>query len=175
MTPETLLACMPFAKARATVYAPLLTQTMDEFDIQPAAPMAAYLAQLCHESGSLRYVRELADGSAYEGRKDLGNTQPGDGVRYRGRGLMQITGRSNYAACGAALGVDLITFPEELEFPGYAARSSGWFWNSRGLTEIAAPDTVESFRLVTKRINGGYNGWEDRLAHWTRIRKVLGL
>ena len=91
-----------------------LNDTMDEFGITTPARQAAFLAQVCHESGSLHYTRELADGTAYEGRADLGNTEPGDGPRFRGRGLIQVTGRANYRACGTALNLDLIGHPEML-------------------------------------------------------------
>jgi len=172
MTPETLLKIMPYTASRAGTYAPLLTAAMVEFNIDTALRQAAFLAQVCHESGSLRYTLEVADGRAYEGKADLGNTQPGDGPRYRGRGLIQITGRANYGAAGLALGQDLLATPEMLEQPALAARSAGWFWKSRGLNAMADTD---AFGSMTKKINGGYNGLDDRLVHWLRARKVLGL
>lgn len=143
---------------------------MMEFEIDNPERQAAFLAQIAHESGSLRYVRELASGEAYEGRADLGNTEPGDGQRYRGRGLIQITGRSNYQACGDALGVDLVGNPELLEGPDLACRSAAWFWKAKGLNELA--DNGD-FKLITKRINGGYNGYEDRVAFHERAQQVL--
>src|SRR5690349_5242803 len=124
---------------------------MQEFGISTPQQRAAFLAQIAHESGSLRYTRELADGLMYEGRGDLGNTQPGDGPKYKGRGLLQITGRANYAACGAALGLDLIAHPELLETPSGACRSAAWFWQKHGLNRFADTD---SFGTLTKAING---------------------
>jgi putative chitinase len=160
MTPVDLLAIMPFAKSRIAAFFSPLVAAMGEFDINTQARQAAFLAQVGHESGQLRYVRELASGAAYEGRKDLGNIQPGDGIRFKGRGLIQITGRTNYAACGVALGLDLIARPELLEDPENACRSAGWFWKTHGLNELA--DSGDQVR-VTKRINGGTNGLADRL------------
>lgn len=167
---ETLTRIMPYAKAKAALYAPLLDATMREFDINTPARQASFLSQVGHESGQLRYVRELASGAAYEGRKDLGNTQPGDGERYRGRGLIQITGRANYTAAMMALDVDIVEHPELLETPVLACRSAGWFWKTHGLNELAdAGDQVK----VTKRINGGTNGLADRLALFEVAKRVL--
>jgi putative chitinase len=172
MTPAELTTMMPNAAARSVAYAPLLTQAMAEFGIDTPRRQAAFLAQVCHESGSLRYTKEIADGAAYNGRADLGNTQPGDGPRYKGRGLIQITGRSNYRACGSALGQDLESHPEALEIPEAATRSAAWFWKARGLNQFADTD---AFGTLTRRINGGFNGLDDRIQHWLRIRKCLGL
>lgn len=172
MTPEILLKIMPFAGLRASSFAVPLASAMDEFGILTAKQQAAFMAQIAHESGSLKYTKELADGSAYEGRADLGNTQLGDGVKYRGRGLIQITGKSNYIACGKALGLDLINHPELLEEPIAACRSAAWFWKSKSLNMLADTD---KFGTITKIINGGFNGLDDRLSHWLRARGVLGL
>lgn len=167
-----LLACMPNAGSRAQTYAPHIGDAMREFGITTPQRQAAFLAQVCHETGSLRWVRELADGSAYEGRASLGNTEPGDGVRFAGRGLLQITGRANYAKCAAALNMDLIDNPSLLESPAAAARASAWWWREHGCNELADGD---KFCALTKLINGGFNGLDERLAHWIRARKVLGL
>lgn len=172
MTPAELTTMMPYAASRATVYAPLLDVAMAEFEINTPRRQSAFLAQVCHESGSLRYLREIADGSAYEGRADLGNTSAGDGEKFRGRGLLQVTGKANYGACGLALGLDLIASPELLERAENACRSAGWFWEWKQLNVHADAD---AFGSLTRRINGGYNGLDDRIRHWIRIRKVLGL
>jgi putative chitinase len=163
---------MPYAASRAAIYAEPLTITMREFDISTPQRQAAFLANIAHESGSLRYVEEIASGDAYEGRKDLGNTQSGDGRRFKGRGLPQITGRDNYRACGAALGLDLLANPDLLEQPLPAARSAGWFWKTRNLGPIADAD---KFGTVCRVWNGGFNGLDDRIIHWLRIRKCLGI
>lgn len=170
ITLDQLRAIMPYAGSRAAVFLPALNDAMDEFGIDTPARQAAFLAQICHESGSLRYVRELASGAAYEGRIDLGNTEPGDGVRFKGRGLIQVTGRTNYRICGRVLGLPLEEQPELLEQVGPAARSAGWFWLSRHLNELA---DAGDFRVITRRINGGLNGYADRLAAWERASEVL--
>jgi putative chitinase len=170
VTLDQLVKIMPYARKRAGDFLGPLNAAMVEFDINTPARQASFVAQVGHESGQLQYVREIASGDAYEGRKDLGNTQPGDGRRFRGRGLIQITGRANYAACGAALGLGLLSKPELLEQPVNACRSAGWFWKSRGLNELA--DAGDQVR-ITKRINGGTNGLADRLALFEVARKVL--
>ena len=170
LTLQQLITIMPNARSKAGIFLPALNAAMTEFGITTPARQASFLAQLAHESGQLVYVRELASGAAYEGRRDLGNTQPGDGVRFRGRGLIQVTGRSNYAACGKALGLDLLAKPEMLEQTVSACRSAGWFWQSRGLNALAdAGDQV----AVTKRINGGTNGLAERLAYFKTAQRVL--
>lgn len=172
MTPAELIAAMPNAGQRAITFAAPLTAAMQEFGVSTPQQQAAFLAQVAHESGSLRYTRELADGLSYEGRGDLGNTQAGDGPRYKGRGLLQITGRANYAACGAALGLDLIGHAELLELPAGAARSAAWYWKQHGLNRYA--DT-NSFGALTRSINGGFNGLDERIRHWLIARRALGL
>lgn len=163
---------MPLSGTRADLFAQPLTEAMQTYAIDAPKRAAAFLAQLAHESGELRYVRELADGKGYEGRKDLGNTQVGDGPRYRGRGLIQITGRANYAQCGAALKLPLENNPELLELPRWAALSAAWFWASRKLSTLADED---KFGAICKAVNGGYNGLDDRLKYWLLARRALGL
>ena len=170
LTQQQLITIMPNARAKAGIFLPALNAAMLEFGITTPARAASFLAQLAHESGQLLYVRELASGAAYEGRRDLGNVQPGDGVRFRGRGLIQVTGRTNYTACGKALGLDLLAKPEMLEQTVNACRSAGWFWQSRGLNALAdAGDQV----AVTRRINGGTNGLAERLAFFKVAQRVL--
>jgi putative chitinase len=166
-----LNACMPYAGDRAPIFLECLNTAMYEFGIDTLLRQACFLAQIAHESGSLRYTREIADGSAYEGRQDLGNTHVGDGKRFRGRGLIQITGRSNTLRCLAALGrkdTDL----EYLETPMGASRSAAWFWRDNDLNVIA---DAGNFGTLTKKINGGYNGLDDRIKHYVRCRKALGI
>lgn len=172
MKAADLLAIMPYAKARISTFLPHLEAAMAEYQINTPNRQAAFLAQIGHESGQLRYVRELASGEAYEGRKDLGNTEKGDGVRFKGRGLVQITGRSNYLTCSMALFGDdrLLHFPELLEDPRNACRSAAWFWHSRGLNELA---DAGNFKRITKLINGGFNGMADRQALYDKAKEVL--
>jgi len=174
MTPRQLAICTGARIDRATEWLPHINAAMREFGIDNRARQAAFLAQIGHESGGLRWVVELwgptPAQSRYEGRKDLGNTEPGDGYRFKGRGLIQTTGRANYATTGEALGVDLIGDPLLLAQPELAARSAGWYWASRGLNELA---DVGDFRRITIRINGGTNGYADRLALYEAAKEVL--
>ena len=157
-------------QARLERFLPHLNSTFDEFEINNAQRLRMFLAQIGHESGQLRYVRELASGAAYEGRADLGNTEPGDGVKYKGRGLIQITGRSNYALVALALGLPLLEKPELLEQDEPAARSAGWFWYKKNLNSLADEG---KFQLITRRINGGLNGYADRYKLYQRAAEVI--
>lgn len=172
-----LKACMPYASDKnLNLFLAPLNSAMTTYEINTMRRIAAFIAQLEHESGSLQYVKELTDGKAYETGtalgKMLGNTQLGDGPRYKGRGLIQITGRANYTKLTQALGVDFVTKPELLEQPTYAALSAAWFWHSRGLNELADDD---NYVTITKRINGGLNGWSQRLQFWMICEKALGV
>lgn len=174
LTQQQLLQILPKAGAKAGVFVPVLNTAMQRYQIVGSKRIAAFIAQIGHESGQLRNVREIwgptPAQSGYEGRKDLGNTTPGDGSKYRGRGLIQVTGRANYVACGEALGLDLIVQPELLEIPQHAAMSAAWFWKQHGLNDLADRD---QFNSITRRINGGLNGLQDRLEIWSRARAVL--
>lgn len=178
ITKEQLLKIMPTASKKATIFLEPLNAAMEEFGINTPKRQAAFLAQIAHESGSLRYVKELASGKAYDtGRlaERLGNTpeEDGDGQRYRGRGLIQITGTDNYKACSLALFCDeqfLMDNPELLETPEYACRSAAWFWKSRKLNDLA---DAEDFLKITRRINGGTNGLADRNIYYKRAKEVL--
>lgn len=172
MTPELLQKAMPYSGARAFTFAAPLTNAMAEFGIDTPQRQAAFLAQVSHESGSLRYTLELASGNAYEGRADLGNVQAGDGVKFKGRGLIQITGSANYRSCGNALGIDLVGSPELMERPDIAARSAGWYWKAHNLNQYADKD---AFGSLTKAINGGYNGLDERCAAWRAACRALGV
>ena len=169
---DQLIRIMPYAKQRADKFIDPLNAAMKEFDIsENGIREAAFLAQIAHESGELRYVEELATGEAYEGRDDLGNLYTGDGIKYKGRGLIQLTGRANYEACGEALGLDLIACPELLEEPENACRSAAWFWQTHGLNELA---DKHDFLRITKRINGGTNGWHERWKYYQKALQVIG-
>lgn len=175
MTPETLAKAMNIPLARAQKWAPALTDAMREGEINTRLRQSAFLAQIGHESGSLVYVREIGGPSyfaKYNARKDLGNTQPGDGARFCGRGLIQVTGRSNYAKCSQALFGDdrLLKTPDLLEQPEWAAKSAVWFWSTRNLNELADADR---FTDLTKKINGGTNGIEDRKARYRLALSVI--
>jgi len=167
----TLKKCMPFAASgNIARFLEPLEAAMDKYQINTRLRQAAFLAQVAHESGSLTYVKEIASGRAYEGRKDLGNTQAGDGVRYKGRGLFQITGRANYKRYGELLGLDLVEHPELLESPAAATESAAIYWNDKKLNPLA---DAGNFEKITKLINGGLNGYEDRKAHYARCLAAL--
>lgn len=179
LTQAQLLRILPNAGANAGVFAPVLNTAMGRYQIIGPKRVAAFIAQVGHESGQLRYLRELGN-DAYLSKYDtgrralrLGNTPEvdGDGQKFRGRGLIQITGRANYRACGEALGLDLVAEPALLEQPQWAAHSAAWFWTSRGLNPLA--DSGD-FDMITQRINGGQNGSADRWALYGRALRVLG-
>jgi putative chitinase len=145
---------------------------MREYAINTPKRQAAFLAQLAHESGELRYMEELASGEAYEGRKELGNTQPGDGKRFKGRGPIQLTGRANYRAAGKALGLDLERHPEKAALPGIGCRVAGWFWQTHDLNDLADRG---DFKKITRRIQGGYHGLANRQRYYALALEVLGV
>ncbi|APC15656.1 lysozyme [Pseudomonas frederiksbergensis] len=180
LTEQQLLNIMPNARPQAGVFASALNTAMTHHNINTPKRIAAFLAQVGHESGQLRYVRELGN-DQYLSKYDtgalairLGNTPEadGDGQLYRGRGLIQITGRDNYRRCSLALFGDerLLSLPELLEQPQWAAESAAWFWELNGLNELADRG---QFNSITRRINGGLNGLEERLQLWARARAVL--
>lgn len=163
---------MPNAGTRLDAHWPFINPALAVAKIDTPDRIAAFLAQLAHESGEYRYMEELADGSEYEGRLDLGNVYPGDGVKFKGHGPMQVTGRANHKACGDALGIDLQANPTLITTPEYGTASACWFWNSRNLSPLA---DVGWFKTITRIINGGYNGLAERVRYWDRNRAVLWL
>jgi putative chitinase len=181
MTPRELADATGARIDRATTFLPFLEDSMHEFEINTAGRQAPFLANVGHESGGLHWLVELWGPTpaqeGYEMRYDLGNVAPGDGFKYRGRGLLQVTGRANYERVGAALGVDLVANPEQLGEPALASRSAAWFWKTHGCNELA--DAGE-FKKVCKVINCGNansphtpNGYAERLALWERAKEVL--
>jgi putative chitinase len=180
MTPEDLAACTGASLSRAQRFAPALSAAMAFYGIDTPARQAAFLSQIGHESGGLRFVVELwgpTDAQErYEGRTDLGNTQEGDGERFKGRGVIQTTGRANYVRVRDRLRerfVDVPNFevePELLAELPWCCLSAADYWNERGLNALA---DAGNFRLITKRINGGYNGLADRLARWEAAKTTL--
>ncbi len=140
---------------------------MVEFSITTQARAQMFLAQVLHESGGLKYFEEIASGEKYEGRTDLGNTRHGDGRRFKGRGPIQLTGRSNYRRAGAELGLALEQHPEQAAEHAVGWRIAGWYWHDRSLNKPAdAGDLV----AVTKGINGGTNGLESRKQYLERLQ-----
>ena len=162
---------MPYAShAKLQAFGEPLNNAMNKYSINTVLRKTAFIAQIAHESGSLNYTKEIASGKAYEGRKDLGNTVDGYGVKYKGRGLIQITGFFNYKEAGKALGVDLVNHPDLLEGAEFASMSAAWWWSSHGLNELA---DQEKFSAITKVINGGYNGIGDREGFYKRAKKII--
>ncbi|AVE07468.1 lysozyme [Pseudomonas palleroniana] len=177
---DQLQQVFPRARYLAGVFISALNSAMSNRQINTPQRAAAFLAQIGHESGELHYVRELGS-DQYLSKYDtgplasrLGNTPEadGDGQKYRGRGLIQITGRRNYLACSQALFGDdrLLQQPQLLEQPQWACESAAWFWQSNGLNELADKG---QFTTITRRINGGLNGLDDRLQLWARAKAVL--
>lgn len=182
LTIQQIYAVMPGAKSRynrvgqktrGEVYLPWLTQFMAEYDINTPLRAAYFLATVAVESGELKYSEEIASGSAYEGRRDLGNTQRGDGTRFKGRGLIQLTGRKNYEAYSRAVGFDFYTTTAKAKGvaqPGNAVRSACWFWQTHGLNALA---DIDNPRAVRRRVNGGLNGYPQFAQYLKRAKQTL--
>jgi predicted chitinase len=184
LTSDELRSIMPAVPAaKSAAYLPSLEAAMTEFGIDAPPRAAAFLAQLAHESGQLRFMEEIWGPTAQQLRYEpastlataLGNTQTGDGKRFKGRGPIQITGRANYQRFGGLLGVDLLTTPEQAALPDLAFRIAGLFWSKKGLNELADQATDDAFREITRRINGGFNGLPDRQQFYAAARAALGV
>jgi putative chitinase len=180
ITPALLRAAVGCSQDLADTYAEHLSVACGHYGIDTPERLAALLAQIGHESGSFRHTRELwgptPAQARYEGRADLGNTQPGDGERFKGRGLIQITGRDNYRRTAermAQLGApDFEATPEALESPKWAAWSACDWWAAHGCNRLA---DAGDFVGLTKRINGGLNGIGDRQFRWERAKQALAV
>jgi putative chitinase len=177
-----------------------LNDTFAKYDISTPQRQACFIGQCAHESGNFKTLEEnlhysatrlmavwpsrfpsldVADQYAnnpekiankvYAGR--MGNVEDSDGFAFRGRGLVQLTGREAYANCGSGMGVDLINNPDMLFDPKYAALSAAWFWNKKGLNALA---DAQDYETMTKRINGGLIGLDDRKAKIAKALSVLG-
>lgn len=175
---EQLLMAMPNAGKRAEKFLPYLNRFAEEFEINTPLRWAHYLAQIAHESGELRYTKELGNKNYFHKydvgklKNMLGNLKDGDGYKYRGRGLIQITGRANYQAFQNSKQVtdDIMEHPEILEQPRYATKSAMWWWWKHGLNKLADSD---SFLAITKTINGGTYGLEHRRKYLKRALVAL--
>ena len=177
-----------------------LEDTFEKYEINTPQRQAAFIGQCAHESGNFKVLqenlnysaeglmktwpsrfptKEIADqyarqpakiaGKVYNGR--LGNSSEEEAAKYLGRGLIQLTGKENYGNCGSGIGVDLLSDPDLLGTPEYAALSAGWFWNKKGLNSLADSGDIET---MTKRINGGLIGLDDRKAKIATAEQVLG-
>lgn len=156
-------------KAQAKSLARDLGQAMHDFNINTSRRASMFIAQVAHESAGFRYREERASGAAYEGRRDLGNVKRGDGVRFKGRTFIQITGRSGYAQVSKALHHDFLAHPHDLAQQRYAALGAAWWWSTHGCNTLADSGDLVA---VTRRINGGTNGLADRQAYYRRARPV---
>ena len=170
---------MPNAKsATLTAYLPHLQSALEEFAINTYLREAMFLAQIAHESGEFKWMREIWGPTAAQNRyeppsqkaTELGNTHAGDGKRYMGRGVIQLTGRANYHTFGGILGVDLEGNPDLVATPEWAFRTAGLFWKRKNLNE---PSDRRDVRAATKLINGGFNGLPERQAYYDRAILVL--
>jgi predicted chitinase len=184
LTAEHLQSIMPAVPARKRdTLLPFLQAAMTEFAIESPARIAAFLAQLAHESGQFRFMEEIWGPTDAQRRYEpvstlattLGNNEAGDGKRFKGRGPIQITGRANYRRFGDLLGTDLVADPARAALPELAFRIAGLFWSKKGLNELADRATQDAFREITRRINGGFNGLEDRQKFYAVARTVLGV
>lgn len=159
-------------EARVRDFFAPLTSAMHDASITTPLRAAHFLAQIAQESGELRYTEEIASGEAYEGRKALGNVRVGDGVKFKGRGLIQITGRSNYTLFGQSLGKDLTLDPGQISMLPLSCQSATWYWSTRNLNELADADDV---RAITRKINGGYTAIDKRMEYLARGKKAFGI
>lgn len=180
VTREQILAIMPNAKDKVDDFLPYINGYAEVYHIDTPIRMAHFLAQIAHESGELRYTKELGNKNYFikydVGRLKnmLGNLKDGDGYKYRGRGLIQITGRANYQAYQNSKQCtgDIMEHPELLEKPLGATKSAMWWWWKHDLNELADSDC---FVAITKTINGGTNGLESRRKFLTRAKKVFNV
>ena len=189
VTPEHLAAIAGWTTPLMPALADWMNKLCPTYEIDTAREYSHFIAQACHETDHFKTLREYASGSAYEGRTDLGNTQPGDGVRFRGRGIFQTTGRANYLQLGIKKGRrDLfINTPELLEQPEYAVWSACEFWQTRGLNDAANhADTdvlkkkcrgniidVSPVEYISLTINGGYRGMDERKKYYALAQQTL--
>jgi putative chitinase len=181
LTEAQLQKIMPnlTAAARGRYLAPL-NDALAHHAVDTLLRTAAFIAQLAHESGELRWMEEIWGPTAAQKRYEppgelarrLGNTQAGDGARFKGRGPIQITGRANYRTYGDLLGIDLVAEPERAAAPELAFETAGLFWQKNGLNELA---DAREFVAITRRINGGTNGLADRQMYYARAQAVLGI
>lgn len=177
LTVQQLAAATGATMARAQMWHRPLTESMEEFGIDTPRRAVDFLAQVGHESGGLRWVAELADGSAYDVGKlalRLGNTpeKDGDGQKFKGRGLIQLTGARNYVLALMALDQDLLNHPDLLLAPEAAARVAGWFWWNNFLNRFSDRNDFEG---LTRAINGGLNGYDERKRLRAAGQKAMGL
>ena len=181
VTDSQLQEIMPnLPAAKREQYLPFLNRAMEIYEIDTPLREAAFLAQVAHESGEFRYMEEIWGPTSaqlrYEPPSDLatrlGNIDPGDGERYKGRGVIQLTGRANYQKYGDLIGVDLVDTPTLASNPQIAFTVAGLYWQTNGLNELADEG---DFETITRRINGGLNGYDNRVKYYERALNALGV
>lgn len=175
-------------KEDLNIFIPILNEKMvlAKYDISNIERVSCFIAQLGVESGEFRYVEEISSGRQYEGRLDLGNTQTGYGEKFKGHGLIQITGRSNHQACSKDLFGDekvLLENPRKLCEPEWAVESALWYWSKRNLNSLADRDSSwrtiwkgyerNKFQMITIKINGGLTHYEERLSYYKKAKVCL--
>jgi putative chitinase len=148
----------------------VLRPTLESYDITTPLRIAYFLGQACEESAGFRTTEEFASGQEYEGRKDLGNIQPGDGPRYKGRGLLQLTGRANYREYGQALGLDLENDPTLAAQPAVSLKIACEYWKRHNINAACDQDDILT---VTRKVNGGLNGLPDRRLFTTKAKAAV--
>lgn len=173
MTAEDLRSLCPKAPAATLTALSSASGVLDDYNINTPLRRCHFWAQAAHESGGLKFLHEIwgpTDAQKrYEGRKDLGNTQPGDGKTYRGRGLFQLTGRANYLGMSKKLGIDLLKDPEKAADPAIALKIACEYWKAHALNGLADADDIVG---ITKRINGGLNGLQSRKAFLAQAKAL---
>lgn len=188
LTAQVIAQATGSSLENAEKFRPYLNKYMNKYEINTPNRVIAFLAQVGTESGGLKYTQEIASGQAYEGRSDLGNVNPGDGVRYKGRGLIQLTGRSNYENMSKKVGKDLIANPQLVEEPDLATEVSTIFWRDRMRNGLNLNQWADQFNLkepidstnnwkvhenITRAINGGTNGINDRASRFQRGLEIV--
>lgn len=147
-----------------------LDEYLAKYNLNTWLRVCHFIAQAAHETAGFRTLEEYASGAAYEGRKDLGNVKAGDGVRYKGRGIFQLTGRANYQNYGDRIGYNLVDNPKLASDPKISVLTAMEYWNTNKLSMSADRDDIAA---ITKRINGGFNGFDDRKAYLERAKKAI--
>lgn len=184
ITHEQFEEALPYATdANILKYLPHFNRFFAKYNVATPQRIAAFLAQIAEESGSLRYVEEIASGKAYEYRRDLGNldeqalliahqNHTTTGRFYKGRGLIQITGYYNHVKVGKALGIPTDTQPSLLCQPEYAVQSALWYWDTHNCNALA---DVNAFSKITRAINGGLTNYSARVEHWKTAKRAFNL
>lgn len=160
-------------KMKAQRFSEAFEKLAGEFEMNTSLRIAHFWGQMLHETGGLKWMFELGGRKyfeKYDGRKDLGNVKPGDGYRFRGRGLIHLTGRYNYEKYGKLIGADLINNPDQAAEPGNALKIALIYWSNKDLNKYA---DLNAIKPITKRINGGYNGLTDRERWFKKVLTIL--